>query len=483
MARFSSYLSALMLAICGLTRECTSLLNCSEFTSTKTTSSSMASLLSSCFAANPYDTTQLPIASDSYLSMYYDYSVVYFVSFDQGAISLLGQLTLWWQDAYRQWNVSQVPLQQIQVPLSAIWYPQILFLSTIKKKSLKLLAPDDVAILVPTATIVIVRNVVDGHCDDDYTSFPFDTQVCSIDFAINRYFFVLTDIVLSRLSYTYRLESFTNEDWTLVNVAHAPMNSSFTETVIYPNGSASTTVAQVINNAQTGFLVNITLQRHATYYIMNVLLPLFVLTAVGQTAFAIPEDADSKILVPLTVLLGFMFVQGIVASYIPHSATSPIVANYVIACIMLSGLSCLACALCKWLALLTIPLPAAVKLLWLDGVGFLLFPSHWFRASRRSSSTTRRSSLIDMNHLSIITGIDFANVKSNVGNAMEQRAPGQVVKDQEVSKLKEDDSEKEHPWLPVAEVLNRLAALGHVTAIFALFFTLVFPLWIKWIST
>lgn len=480
MARLSSCFQVLILIVVSWPQECSSILDCSSFTLTNTTSTStnLATLLNACFAANPYDTSQPPLSS-SYLSIAYDYSVMYVITYEQGVISLLGQLSLTWPDVHRQWNVSQLPIAQIHLPLSEIWYPQILFLSTIKKRSLKLLAPDDVAILVPTHTVVIVRNVIDGHCDDNYFRFPFDTQVCSLDFAINRYFIGELDVVLSALSYTYQMESFVNEEWTLMNVASAPMNISFTETLMNPNGTASATVAQVVDDVMTGFEVNITLCRHSSFYIVNLLIPLFVLTVVGQTSFAIPEDADSKILVPLTVLLGFMFVQGIVASYIPHSTSSPIVADYVVACVVLSGASCLSCAVCKWLALLDVRLPAAVKTVCVDGVGFLLFPSRWLHTWGRPAAAKpkRRSSAVELNRLSFVTGIDLTDGNLNMGNVSQSR---EADRDEEAERASSSNSaENERPWLPVAQVLNRLFALGHMLAIIICFFTLIFPLVIQ----
>ena len=142
-----------------------------------------------------------------------------------------------------------------------------------------------------------------------------------------------------------------------------------------PNGSASTTISQVVKSVQTGFQVNLTLNRHPKFYILNVFTPIFVHTVVGQSVFAIPEHADSKILVPLTVLLGFMFVQGIIANEMPPTEQTPYVAIYAVSCILLYGMSCLASAFCMWVAHLVRPLTKWLKCIWVDGVGFILFQS------------------------------------------------------------------------------------------------------------
>ena len=90
---------------------------------------------------------------------------------------------------------------------------------------------------------------------------------------------------------------------------------------------------------------------------VNINVPIIILTVIGQTAFAIPEHSDGKIVVPLTVLLGFMFVHGIVATELPRSETSPSIAIYVLSCILLSGTSVLFSAFCMWMVHMTHPMP------------------------------------------------------------------------------------------------------------------------------
>lgn len=453
----------------------TALLDCSAFTPNSTNTSlaafSWASRLSACFAANPYDTSQPPFVASQlpYLNVAYDFSVVYVISFHQGVIRLLGQLSMSWADAHRQWNVSQIPVRSVHVPLSEIWYPQVMFLSTIKKDSLKMLEEDDVAVILSNFTAVVVKDVLEGHCDEDYYHFPFDTQVCFLEFALDRYFIRELDVVLSRLIHTYKMENFTNEEWTLVSVAHSPVNISFFEKLVYPNGSSSKSVVREVSNVQTGFRVNITMRRHPAFYVVNMLIPIFMLSAVGQTAFALPEGADAKILVPLTVLLGFIFVQSIAAAEMPHSEYTPTIAIYITPSILLAGLSCISCALCMWLANLTHPLPASVKAVLVDGVGFVVFPCRWF--GKRCTSAELRPRASDGSYAENYTS-DGSTTNNSGRSGHEEIKRGTDA----ASASKNSESEKRHPWLPVAEMLNRVFGLGHLAAIFALFFIIIVPL-------
>ena len=249
------------------------------------------------------------------------------------------------------------------------------------------------------------------------------------------------------------------------------INISFTETVMYPNGSASNTVAQVVNNAQTGFQVNVTMRRHPAFYLINTLIPIIVLSGVGQTAFALPEEVDGKVLVPLTVLLGFMFVQSIAAAEMPHSAYAPTIAIYITSCVILSGISCLTSALCMWIASFTHPLPAVMKFVWVDCVGFLVFPLRLFEYCGR----------VCCSHFHVPANPTVGKVEnftSEISTA--NHIIGQLggCKRSSLTVSENDAVEKYHPWLPVAEVLNRIFGLAHIATIFALFFKLIFPLFI-----
>ena len=103
--------------------------------------------LHACFEDNPYDLTQPPIPFGyPPINLQYDYSVIYVISFEGNKISLMGQLVLVWTDFYRLWDINQIPLEQIQLPISEIWYPQVNFISSITKRNLQLFKPDDQAV-------------------------------------------------------------------------------------------------------------------------------------------------------------------------------------------------------------------------------------------------------------------------------------------------------------------------------------------------
>ena len=332
-----------------------------------------AARLHACFEANSYDISQLPVpplnedqmkSAESekrqqvspILEIDYHFGVIYVIEFAHGEISLLGGTSLSWTDGYRAWNKLQIPIDYMQLRLGELWYPQLLFVSTVRKRALKLFEPDDMAQIYSDGYVsVIRRNVLEGHCDVNYLKFPFDRQICQLQFSLERYFEHFfkpgfdVKLVPRNESEAGLFEWFENDEWELIKVTQETRNYTYQK--IQQNNQQLEIKFSGNETFMTGFEVNITLQRYPHFYVVNILIPILVLSVMGQTAFAVPENEDAKIVVPLTVLLGFMFVQGIVANELPRSAEYPLLAMYILACEVLTGLNCIMCSICMWLAL------------------------------------------------------------------------------------------------------------------------------------
>ena len=486
-------------------------LNCSAYSAATNNSTisrlSWSARLHACFEDNPYDVTQLPLPFGfQYLVLEYDFNVIYVIGFEGNKISLMGQLVLIWIDFYRIWDKNQIPLDKIQLPLNEIWYPQVMFCSSVTKRSIKLLEPNDLVVLFPTLVSLFSTNVIEGHCNVDYYRFPFDKQNCELEFEIDRYLFYQQDAYLNRLNYTFQFENFINEEWSLVNVVTLPINISFKELNVDSNGYLTNNVSFETNNAKVGFKVNLTLQRYPQFYIVNILVPIIVLTIIEQTAFAIPEHADGKIIVPLTVLLGFMFVQGIVANELPRSQVAPSLNIYVLTCILLSSANTFCCAICLWIAHITLRMPSWLHLAVIDVVGTCFFPSQWFiliyRGFRRGGSlsqhkndtisvttsqlagalsnlsercfTIPRASLAGEQQFSLLPfSNQFASSQMSEGlsdNSLVQND----LKESNNLNVPENNTDKE--WVLVAQVINRIFGLVHLAALLACFFVYILPL-------
>ena len=94
--------------------------------------------------------------------------------------------------------------------------------------------PDDPALIYSDGYVSFNRrNVLEGHCLVDYVSFPFDRQVCQIQFSLERYFDPISDpgfdvALMTREGSERKLyEWFENEQWDLVKVTQETRNYTY----------------------------------------------------------------------------------------------------------------------------------------------------------------------------------------------------------------------------------------------------------------
>ena len=484
---------------------CQDFLNCSAY-SLNTTNATIKRLgwsarVHACFQDNPYDLTQPPVPFGyPPITILYDYNVINVNRFEGGAISIMGHMVLIWQDFYRTWDINQIPLEQIQIPISEIWYPQVTFISSITKRSLKLLQPDDQAIIFPEYVSILRPNVLEGHCNVNYFRFPFDEQNCLVQFEFERYFITEHDVYLSRMNYTYQFDKFINGEWSLVNVVSVPTNVSFKETEVDLNGYSTNVVSAEMYNAKIGFQVILTIHRHPQFYVFNIIVPIAVLTVIGQTAFAIPEHAEGRLGVPLSVLLGFMFVQGIVSKEVPRSQVAPSLSNYVLACVVLSFANVLCSAFCLWIAKLTHSTPRWLHTAVVVVIGTCVFPSKWFlliyhycRRHKGSISQHKSGKVEVLPIISIVPtslpeenfSIPRAHLEGGQNSNGLHQLPSQLLaKSAErlnamianQKAIVDAGNVNNNEWIHVAKVVNRIFGLLHIAALLTCFFVFVFPI-------
>ena len=88
-----------------------------------------------------------------------------------------------------------------------------------------------------------------------------------------------------------------------------------------------------------GFVAEVLMERHSEYYLTNLVAPLFVVVLTGLFVVFLPADSGHRIDLSVTVLLGFTFVQTIIASLLPKTDQIPLLARYVVWALVLSLVS------------------------------------------------------------------------------------------------------------------------------------------------
>ena len=218
----------------------------------------------------------------------------------------------------------------------------------------------------------------------------------------------------------------------------------------------------MLSNAATGFVVKVTLRRYYAYYVVNVLVPVIVLTLLDTVPFAMEDGEHEKLVTAISVVLGFMFVQGIVATLLPKSNITPYLSLYIVECICLSAVSVMAEGFCYALYHRHDSPGKVIHFFIVRSLGVAIYPCEWLRLLKLwRSRRARRNRIL----------AESTRIGKRSAGALETKMPGQCY-DEEL----DPPPEASCNWPRVAHVLNRLFALLHVAASISLFVVFVVPI-------
>ena len=154
------------------------------------------------------------------------------------------------------------------------------------------------------------------------------------------------DVLLERSSMAYSFDSIPDDEWNLVSTQTNVTNITAKEYKYRADGSTEDTPTIIQPGIATGFEVYIQLRRYPSYYVVNIITPILALAALDNLPFAMEDDESEKLVTAVSVVLGYMFLQGIVATLLPKSNITPFLAGYIAASIALSAASAIADGFC-----------------------------------------------------------------------------------------------------------------------------------------
>ena len=296
--------------------------------------------LQNCINAHPYDVKQFPLwKTDSALP----YEISFAISLREvitlkasGEIVLVIFASFLWEDQYRLWDTNEIPVGEIMVPSSDVWYPRFALENCESEDCVLSPGADSLIRLYDDGWAKVdIRKIFHAKCMMDFDNFPLDKARCKLEFfLIQRPSATLTKgnpITLNNDLFAKKYGKLTSEEWNVISQRTFPENISLTlespvktKTVIIP-----------------GFALALTLQRFPTYYIYNIVLPIAILSAIGLLTVLLPPSSD-KINLAVTVLLGFFFVQTITGALFPQTDNMPLLAKYTISALLFTGLNLIA---------------------------------------------------------------------------------------------------------------------------------------------
>ena len=200
-----------------------------------------------------------------------------------------------WQDS----RLSHPGPGQRVLPIDAVWYPQLLFVN--QQKVWATLSP---VVRVSPSGEVLYRQRVWGPFSQplDVREFPFDVQefemrVACAGASMEEVLFLPDPQTPSGLAKRFSLPDWQVLDWKLNFDPYRPMGS----------GQGAASVASVFRA-----------KRHASHYVLKVILPLILIVAMSSIVFWIdPSQAGSQVGVATTSMLTLIAYRFMVGGSVP----------------------------------------------------------------------------------------------------------------------------------------------------------------------
>lgn len=222
-----------------------------------------------------------------------------------------------WHNPLLKWNSSKFGgLESINVSPRKVWLPDIVLYEN---------ADDDISfggnldrlnfrvVLHHTGKNVWLAPVTfKSKCRIDIKYFPFDTQYCKMKFGSWTYDGFRVDVVNE--SDSADLDSYTNSaEWDLVGV---PATRSVLKYFCCEEPFPDVTFSIII-------------RRRSLFYMMNLILPLVIITVLINVSFVLPAESGERISLTITILLAMTVFMLVVAETIPPSSdVVPLIAKF-----------------------------------------------------------------------------------------------------------------------------------------------------------
>ncbi|GFO16739.1 neuronal acetylcholine receptor subunit alpha-7 [Plakobranchus ocellatus] len=225
------------------------------------------------------------------------------------SINLLVRLI--WSDEIRQWVPGQYGgLTEVDVTMGDMWIPRVLTANSIAKRDTFGTEFARLSVDFQGRALHIPGGIVHTSCFLDMTRFPFDNQTCNVKlvsgFSLNAVEFAPLSGNIDRIAYI------ENSEWDLT--------------------STSMVIGSVDGSSLAIFEIHI--QRKPSYYILNILVPVNLISALAPLMFLTPVDSGERVSFSTTMLLSLSVYTSEVSRQLPtNSETVPVIVAY-LACLL-----------------------------------------------------------------------------------------------------------------------------------------------------
>ena len=281
-----------------------------------------------------------------------------------GILKTIMQFELEWSDFRVGWRSSDFGgMESFQMPSASVWKPAIYLLeSAFKFEPIGASETETVRITSNGTVLWSPGQIVYSSCSVDVLNFPFDLQICYLNFMPKNTLAV--EVVLNATSNQLRLRHYVaNSKWGLVeNVVDT--------TNLGSNGGGVSSLN-----------LKLYLQRRNLFYVYYILCPLFFLAFLNKLVFFMLPDSGERTGVAVTIFLAFVVYMDVINSNVPASS-NPVAFIYIVVLILMmySVLIMLMCIVSSRIYMKTTEVPVLVQ----KTVAFLRL--EWLRNRKISSA-------------------------------------------------------------------------------------------------
>ncbi|XP_029640911.2 neuronal acetylcholine receptor subunit alpha-3-like [Octopus sinensis] len=244
------------------------------------------------------------------------------LNFRKETLSMTGRVKTKWNDPSLTWY----PMQHnnvtfILLPRKRVWSPEIIIDNIAGEvKPIGDRAKEDLIRLEYTGMVHWdVSLTFSTHCDIDITYYPFDTQRCTLE--LGEWTYTRKEINFTTHSKGIVLDSYKdNGEWNIIGTFAQPKQYG-------------------AEYMQLHF--GLVMKRKSLYYILNVIVPLVLISILCVISFLIPLDAGERVSYSIAVLLSLAVFLTVVSANMPSTSKYvSVLAVYLVTVMIISALTC-----------------------------------------------------------------------------------------------------------------------------------------------
>ena len=232
-----------------------------------------------------------------------------------------GWLTITWKDELLMWNRSDFGgIKETLVSQDRVWKPDIVVNNAVDTVS-KGLGFSELAVKINSDGLVLWEpgDVFQTLCIVDVSNFPFDTQYCIYEFSTWMYLSDDINLTVAGKSVDMRFYH-ENGEWEVMETTAFKFDETY--------------------EPYAGAVYKLTLRRRRGVYILNIIVPIILLSFLNSFVFILPAESGEKTALCVTSMLSFMVYLSSIVDMVPKTSIKiPLVVVYLVIMLSFSAVS------------------------------------------------------------------------------------------------------------------------------------------------